>query len=121
MSAWRSLGVKKASVRTGSSPVMGVSMRVVTSMWVGVLGAALLLSSAAPAATAQEPAAAPGADGAALYRQQCRSCHGARGVPPARMVTLYPTLKALTDSSLQAHLTTDSIVAVLRHGMGKDM
>ena len=59
--------------------------------------------------------------GVALYRQQCRSCHGAKGVPPARMVTLYPTLKTLVDSTLQAHLTTDSIVAVLRHGKGKDM
>jgi len=97
-------------------------MRVGTSTWLaGVFGAALLLSSVAPVAAAQEPAAAPEPDGAALYRQQCRSCHGARGVPPARMVTLYPTLKTLADSSLQAHLTTDSIVAVLRHGKGKDM
>ncbi|MGH7520755.1 MAG: c-type cytochrome [Gemmatimonadales bacterium] len=97
-------------------------MRVGTSTWLaGVFGAALLLSSAAPVAAAQEPAAAPEPDGAALYRQQCRSCHGARGVPPARMVTLYPALKTLADSSLQAHLTTDSIVAVLRHGKGKDM
>lgn len=97
-------------------------MRVGTSTWLaGVFGAALLLSSVAPVAAAQEPAAAPEPDGAALYRQQCRSCHGARGVPPARMVTLYPALKTLADSSLQAHLTTDSIVAVLRHGKGKDM
>ena len=97
-------------------------MLVKTSTWLaGVFGAALLLSSAAPVAAAQEPAAAPEPDGAALYRQQCRSCHGARGVPPARMMTLYPTLKTLADSSLQAHLPTDSIVAVLRHGRGKDM
>jgi mono/diheme cytochrome c family protein len=86
----------------------------------GVFGAALALSSVASVAAAQEPAATE-PDGAALYRQQCRSCHGARGVPPARMLTLYPTLKTLADSTLQAHLTTDSIVAVLRHGKGKDM
>ncbi len=96
-------------------------MRVGIRTWfAGVLGAALVLSSVASVA-AQAPAAAPEPDGAALYRQQCRSCHGARGVAPARMVTLYPTLKTLADSSLQAHLTTDSIVAVLRHGKGKDM
>jgi mono/diheme cytochrome c family protein len=86
----------------------------------GVFGAALALSSVASVAAAQEPAATE-PDGAALYRQQCRSCHGARGVPPARMLTLYPTLKTLADSTRQAHLTTDSIVAVLRHGKGKDM
>ena len=96
-------------------------MRVGTSTWLaGVFGAALLLSSAAPV-TAQEPAAAPEPDGAALYRQQCRSCHGARGVPPARMLTVYPTLKSLADSARQAQMTTDSLVAILRHGKGKDM
>lgn len=79
-----------------------------------VLGLCLWASSAA----AQE---VPDSVGVALYRQQCRSCHGAKGVPPARMVTLYPTLKTLVDSTLQARLTTDSIVAVLRHGKGKDM
>ena len=81
-------------------------------------GAVLGLCLWASRAAAQE---VPDSVGVALYRQQCRSCHGAKGVPPARMVTLYPTLKTLVDSTLQAHLTTDSIVAVLRHGKGKDM
>jgi mono/diheme cytochrome c family protein len=80
----------------------------------------VLFSLAATFLAAQAPAASD-PDGAAVYRQQCRSCHGARGVPPARMLTLYPTLKTLADSTLQAHMTTDSIVAVLRHGKGKDM
>jgi mono/diheme cytochrome c family protein len=97
-------------------------MHVGTKSWLGaVFGAALVLSSGASVVAAQAPAAASEPDGAALYRQQCRSCHGARGVPPARMLTIYPTLKTLADSTLQAHLTTDSIVAVLRHGKGKDM
>ncbi len=97
-------------------------MRVGIGPWLaGVWGAALMLSAVASVAAPQEPAAAPEPDGAVLYRQQCRSCHGARGVPPARMVTLYPTLKTLADSTLQAHLTPDSIVAVLRRGKGKDM
>jgi mono/diheme cytochrome c family protein len=65
--------------------------------------------------------AAPEPDGAALYRQACRSCHGARGVAPARMIAIYPTLKTLADSVAQARLSTDTIVAVLRHGKGKDM
>jgi mono/diheme cytochrome c family protein len=84
--------------------------------WTIVAAVAL---SALPAITVAQ--AAPGPDGAALYRQQCRSCHGARGVPPARMLTLYPTLKTLADSSEQAHLTEASIVNVLQHGKGKDM
>ena len=65
--------------------------------------------------------AAPEPDGAALYRQNCRSCHGARGVPPTRMLSIYPALHSLADSALQARVTTDSIVGVLRHGKGKDM
>ncbi len=84
-----------------------------------VVAAALI---ALPIAAAGQQSAASGEpDGAALYRQNCRSCHGARGVPPARMVTLYPTLKTLADSTEQARLTEASIVAVLQHGKGKDM
>jgi len=73
----------------------------------------LALSVWATGAAAQAAATEP--DGAALYRQQCRSCHGAKGTPPARMVTVYPALTAFGD------LAADSIVAVLRHGKGKDM
>jgi mono/diheme cytochrome c family protein len=84
--------------------------------------AAVLLLGLPIAAGAQTPAAgATAPDGAALYRQNCRSCHGARGVAPARMVTLYPTLKNLADSTEQARLTEAAIVAVLQHGKGKDM
>lgn len=66
-------------------------------------------------------AAAQAADGEALYRQYCRTCHGARGTPTQRMVGLYPKLKTLADSSLVAGLSVDSIVAVLKKGQGKDM
>lgn len=87
--------------------------------WTGTLAGALLAISLGVSSAAAQ--AAPEPDGAALYRQSCRSCHGARGVPPARMMSIYPTLHSLADSGLQARLTTDSIVAVLRHGKGKDM
>lgn len=78
------------------------------------------LALGASVAAAQTPGAAE-PDGAALYRQQCRSCHGARGVAPERMRAIYPTLKTLADSAFLARTPVDSIVAVLRHGKGKDM
>ena len=71
--------------------------------------------AAAQAAPAQEP------DGAALYRQHCRTCHGMKGVPTQRMVGLYPELKTLADSAFQAGLSVDSITAVMRRGAGRDM
>jgi mono/diheme cytochrome c family protein len=67
---------------------------------------------AAPRVAAQEP------DGAALYKQHCRSCHGGQGVPSQRMLALYPTLKSLADSAYLATLSTDSIAAVTRSGVG---
>jgi mono/diheme cytochrome c family protein len=66
-------------------------------------------------ALAQEP------DGAALFRQNCRSCHGLKGTPPQRMVAIYPSLKAMGDSAFLRARSVDSIVAVLRHGAGRDM
>jgi len=90
-------------------------------MRVCTIVAAVMLGVLPSAAAAQTPAASSEPDGAALYRQNCRSCHGARGVPPARMMTVYPTLKTLADSAEQARLTEAAIVAVLQHGKGKDM
>lgn len=85
-----------------------------------VLAAAMTVAAvvfAPSTARAQTPAP----DGAALYRQHCRSCHGARGTPPQRMVGVYPTLKAIGDSAFLKARSADSIVAVLRNGMGRDM
>jgi len=80
-----------------------------------VAGAILAVSWGASRAAAQEP------DGAVLYRQNCRSCHGGTGVAPARMVTLYPTLKTLADSAFLRGRSVDSIAAVIRRGAGRDM
>jgi len=92
----------------------GLSRKLAAVAASAVLALAVVVSSAGAQAAA-EP------DGAALYRQSCRTCHGARGVAPARMIAVYPTLTSLADSATQARLSTDSIVAVLRHGKGKDM
>ena len=77
--------------------------------------AAVLLVFAAGAARAQAP------DGAALYRQHCRSCHGANGVPPERAREQYEHIATLSDSLFQARRSDDSLMAVLRRGVGRDM
>ncbi len=74
-----------------------------------VAGGLVAIAAGTSGAKLQEP------DGAVLYRQHCRSCHGANGVPTARMVAVYPKLKAL-DSTFLATLPTDSIIAGLRRG-----
>ena len=84
--------------------------------WIGlVAGAILALGWGASRAAAHEP------DGAALYRQNCRSCHGGTGVAPARMLALYPSIKNLADSTFLRARSVDSIAAVIRHGAGRDM
>jgi mono/diheme cytochrome c family protein len=70
----------------------------------------------AASAAAQEPAAAA-PDGAALYRRLCSNCHGETGTPPDAMKQLLPAIIALSDSTIQAGLSADSIVVVL-HGVG---
>lgn len=77
-----------------------------------VAGSVLALGLGASRAEAQQP------DGAAIYKQHCRSCHGAQGVPAQRMLSLYPKLKSLADSTFLASLSTDSIAAVTRSGVG---
>ncbi len=77
-----------------------------------VAGTILVIGLGASRLAAQQP------DGGALYQQYCRSCHGSQGVPTPRMLTLYPKLKSLADSSTLASLSTDSIVALTRDGVG---
>ena len=78
-----------------------------------VAGTFLALGLGASRAEAQQP------DGAALYKQYCRSCHGAQGVPTQRMLSLYPKLKSLADSAYLASLSIDSITTVTRDGMAE--
>jgi len=79
------------------------------------LGVILALAFGPSNALAQAP------DGAALYRQNCRSCHGLKGVPPQRMMAIYPALKSLADSAYLRGRSADSIAAVMRRGAGRDM
>lgn len=77
----------------------------------GVVSAAML--SARPL-DAQTP------DGQAIYREQCRNCHGAAGKPTQRALSQYKKIPTL-DSAFLSTRSQDSIVAVLHHGVGKDM
>ena len=80
---------------------------------------ALSITAAARSTAAQTPATAP--EGGALYRQHCRSCHGARGRPSQQMSGVYPSLVTLSDSAVQAKLTVDAVTALLTNGNGKEM
>lgn len=82
---------------------------------IGTTMATLLLAGATLRAAAQE------ADGPAIYRQECKSCHGLNGVPPARAREQYKKIKALGDDGFVSKLSVDSIVAILKKGIDKDM
>lgn len=91
---------------------MNVRTRIRGSLVAGTILVIGLGASRLEAQQVQQP------DGAALYQQHCRSCHGAQGVPTQRMLTLYPKLKSLADSAYLASLSTDSIMALTRDGVG---
>lgn len=74
-----------------------------------------MLAAVTPALHAQQ------LDGQAIYRQECKSCHGVTGVPPARAKEQYAKIKALGQDGFVAKLTTDSIVVILKKGLSKDM
>lgn len=74
-----------------------------------VVGTALALFGGAQSAAAQE------ADGAAVYREDCRKCHGATGTPSSRIAGMYPEMKPLSELS---GVSADSLVSVLTNGVG---
>lgn len=80
-----------------------------------LLGCAVLVC-AVPTLSAQEP------DGAALYREYCKECHGAAGRPTKQAQGKYEDIRAL-DAAFLADRSDDSLLAVLRHGAkdGKEM
>ncbi len=86
------------------------------NVMIRLLGAAAVLGCAAPPLAAQAP------DGAALYREQCKECHGAAGRPTKQALSKYKDIKAFDAAFLSAR-SDDSLVAVLKHGAkdGKEM
>ena len=61
------------------------------------------------------------ADGLAVYKEECKSCHGINGVPPAREQAKYKKLKSLGDSGFVSGLSQDSIVTILKKGIDKNV
>lgn len=55
------------------------------------------------------------------YRKECKSCHGLKGVPPARAKSQYKKIKAVGEDGFVTSLSVDSIVTILRNGIDKDM
>jgi mono/diheme cytochrome c family protein len=60
-------------------------------------------------------------DGRKLYLKNCRQCHGATGEPSSETKHKYKKIKALNDAAFMASIPDDSILAVMKHGAGKDM
>lgn len=86
---------------------------------VALLGLVMCVALGAVAsAAAQAPAQAPDTQAAALYRVHCRSCHGLVGVPSQRMSALYNTLLPF-DSAFFATRSDDSLIVVIRNGIGQ--
>jgi mono/diheme cytochrome c family protein len=57
-------------------------------------------------------------DGKALYEENCRKCHGVRGVPPKAIKEKFPKVQMLDDVFL-AKVGDDSLVKVMTRGVGK--
>jgi mono/diheme cytochrome c family protein len=84
----------------------------------------LLLLAASTTLTAMARHSAPltartqGPDGKALYEENCRKCHGVRGVPPKAIKEKFPKVQTFTEEFL-AKVSDDSLVKVMVTGVGK--
>lgn len=69
------------------------------------------------------PVRAQTANGQAVYREHCRTCHGATGKPTDFARRAYKTIPTFADAAFFTGRSQDSIVAVLTRGVGtgKDM
>ena len=101
-------------------------------LYLSIAGGAAVLGTVSLARAATGPAGselrtvtatvpAQDADGKTLYLQNCRTCHGATGMPSGENKEKYPKIKALNDAAFLARLSDDSILTVLKKGKGKDM
>lgn len=61
------------------------------------------------------------APGKALYLTNCKACHGVLGIPTKLSVKKYAKIPDLTLPAFWAGRSADSVVVVLRRGVGRDM
>ena len=62
-----------------------------------------------------------GVEGKALFLTNCRVCHGVLGTPTKQALKKNEKIPNLTDPAFWARRSEDSVVAVLRNGVGPDM
>jgi len=77
-------------------------------------GLFLVASGAGSRAFAQAP------DGKVLFEENCRKCHGVRGIPPITMKKKFEKI-ATFDAAFIEKRTDDSVVKILTKGKGEDM
>ena len=80
-----------------------------------ILAGALLTVIGVRTGAAQDP------DGQAVFKENCKSCHGINGVPPEREKAKYAKLRTLGDSGFVSRLTVDSIIKIVTKGIDKNM
>ncbi|MGZ3502060.1 MAG: c-type cytochrome [Gemmatimonadaceae bacterium] len=62
----------------------------------------------------------PDPAGKAPYEENCRKCHGVRGVPPKTMKAKYSKIPTFDEEFFDKR-SPDSVVAILVKGKGEDM
>jgi mono/diheme cytochrome c family protein len=80
----------------------------------------MLAFLAVAAGAASRLAAQAAGDVKTLYEDNCRKCHGVRGVPPKTMKEKFPKIATFDSAFIAAH-SADSIVKVLTKGKNEDM
>ena len=78
------------------------------------IGVAYAGNFAAAATRQPDPA------GKAPYEENCRKCHGVRGIPPKAMKAKFPKIMTF-DAAFFAKRSTDSVVTVLTKGVDVNM
>ena len=73
-----------------------------------------------PAEVVSAAGAGQSAQGKTPYEDNCRKCHGVRGVPPKTMQAKFPKIVTF-DAAFFAKHSDDSVVTVLTKGKNEDM
>jgi len=77
-----------------------------------LMAALVVLALPATRVLAQAP------DGKDLYQENCRKCHGVRGVPPKAIKEKFPKVRTF-DEAFLVKVSDDSMVKVMMNGVGK--